>query len=175
MRSAGSTTLEYVTDGESPSVSPDGTWLAFVRGTKLWLRGPDGIERDVMNDGEVLEASVTDNDVVFSVQQGMTVSLFRKTLAGTDMPHEWIRGARYPAISADGRWLAYARHDRGGWHLWVANVQTGAQQRVTAADCNAITPTWSEGALYYSSDCNRGPGLTDLRQIPIEAALHGLR
>ena len=38
--------------------------------------------------------------------------------------------ARYPALSPDGRWMAYSRLEHGMWNLWLPQQKTGATRRV---------------------------------------------
>ena|SRR5579864_7310482 len=71
--------------------------------------------------------------------------------------HE-VRGAvRYPAISPDGKWLAFSRRDSGAWHLFVRDLGHGTEQQLTSAPCNATSPAWEDDhTLLYISDCGRG-------------------
>ncbi len=64
---------------------------------------------------------------------------------------------RYPALSADKRWMAYSHLDGGVWNLWVRNQETGTTQRVAAVPCNQIQPAWEADSktLLYSTDCGR--------------------
>ena len=65
--------------------------------------------------------------------------------------------SRYPALSPDGRWLAYSRFDRGAWNLWIREEQTGRLQRIGNVPCNQIQPGWENDSktLLYSTDCGR--------------------
>jgi Tol biopolymer transport system component len=81
------------------------------------------------------------------------------------------RPVRYPAVSPDGRWLAYAERARGNWQLWLLALDRGGRRRLTRADCNSISPAWRPDSrtLIYASDCARGIGLTtlvELRAVP---------
>jgi Tol biopolymer transport system component len=173
VRRVNSNAVEYVTDGESPSVSPNEKWLAFVRSGQLWLRSlNDGKERQVEMPGvEVREASASDTQVTFSAENNNDASVYRVALAAGSKPELWARGARYPSLRSDDRAIAFSRWERGTWHLRVRSLSSGAEIRLTNADCNATNPAWSDDALYYASDCDRGPGLTDVRKISLAAAL----
>ena len=74
------------------------------------------------------------------------------------------RPARYPAVSPDGRWLAYAEREHGNWQLWIVALAGGEPRRLTSADCNTISPAWRADSktLIYASDCGRGFALTAL-------------
>lgn len=68
-----------------------------------------------------------------------------------------IADARYPAISPDGRWLAYSRIERGVWNLWLTDLATGATRRIEDVPCNQIQPSWERDGktLLYGTDCGR--------------------
>jgi Tol biopolymer transport system component len=68
-----------------------------------------------------------------------------------------LDGARYPAVSPDGRWLAYAQMRGGSWNLWLRDLASGATRRITDADCNTTEPAWAADSktLVYASDCGR--------------------
>jgi Tol biopolymer transport system component len=65
--------------------------------------------------------------------------------------------SRYPAISPDGRWMAYSRFDGNGWNLWLRDQETGATRRIADVPCNQIQPSWEEDSetVLYSTDCGR--------------------
>jgi Tol biopolymer transport system component len=75
--------------------------------------------------------------------------------------------SRYPAISPDGRWLAYSRYQGGNWQLRVAELETGAERTLTHSDCNSISPAWEFDSrrVVYATDCGRGVGDTTLARI----------
>jgi Tol biopolymer transport system component len=79
------------------------------------------------------------------------------------------RPARFPAVWPDGRWLAYAEQEGGGWQLTLLELATGACRRLTDADGNAVTPVWQSDAqtLVYASDCGRGVGQTALYRMTV--------
>ena len=45
------------------------------------------------------------------------------------LPVTMVEDATMPAVSTDGRWLAFIRDDKGRGSLWVANLTEGKQQR----------------------------------------------
>ena len=77
--------------------------------------------------------------------------------------------SRYPALSPDGRWLAYSHLDSGVWNLWVRDQQTGASRRVADVPCDQIQPSWESDSktLLYATDCGRSLWLTGVarRQV----------
>ncbi|HZL17340.1 MAG TPA: hypothetical protein VFG23_06315 [Polyangia bacterium] len=83
------------------------------------------------------------------------------------LPATADRPARFPAVSPDGRWLAYAEEEGGGWQLTLLELATGLRRRLMDADCNAVTPIWQSDSqtLVYASDCGRGVGQTALYRV----------
>lgn len=73
-----------------------------------------------------------------------------------------IPDARYPALSPNGRWLAYSHLEHGVWNLWLLNVESGATRRVADVPCNQIQPSWEDDSktLLYGTDCGRSMWFT---------------
>jgi hypothetical protein len=173
-------------DAERPAVSMDGQWLAFIRETKgrgaLWVKplqpraggaGPDSLERSLSGeDLDVLEAVFDPADgIVFSARRGSGAPvLFHAELEPVSLEPISIAydivpaPRRFPAVSPDGRWLAFSQRDHSTWQLWVQDRTTGAERRLTASDCNSTAPAWYSDSkhLVYATDCGRGYGLTAL-------------
>lgn len=159
-----------IDDAASPVLSPNGEWLAFRRfekgSARLWLKSlADSSEFPITQTGiDVMESSFfPDNTIVFSA-----------TVWG--LPHLYIGDrygnfrlltndeTRYPAVSPDGRWLAFSQLQRGNWNLQLRDMMTGKVQALTNAQCNNIEPAWAADSktLFYASDCGRGLWLTAL-------------
>ena len=70
--------------------------------------------------------------------------------------------ARYPAVSPDGRWLAFSRFQSGAWNLYLLELQNRRERRLTNASCNQVEPSWEPDSrtLLYASDCGRALGFT---------------
>ncbi len=162
-----------VNKAELPVTSPDGHWLAYLRSdrgrSQLWLRDNQPgatVDAPMSPPGlNVFEMSfLAGNSIVFSAaQEHQPAHLFIQQ--GSDSPHLLVpEEARYPSVSPDGRWLAYARQSGGVWNLWLRNLQTGADQRLTSVDCNDVSPSWAldSKTLLFASDCARAFGLTAL-------------
>jgi hypothetical protein len=164
-----------IEDAGTPVVSPDGRGLGFIRMRRgrgqLWLLDRSaGVQRPVTDaDWDVLDFGFfPDNRIVFAGRRGAMPGLF-VVAAGmtTSSPTPLVasdRPLRYPAVSPDGRWLAYAEREHGSWQLRVAPVAGGEARRLTSADCNNISPAWRPDSrtLVYATDCARGVGLTTL-------------
>jgi|GEM_PF-502854 len=189
------TTLEVDNAGQ-PTASPDGQWLAFIRETQgrgsLWVKSigagaevapssahlapKQSEEKLVDSTSDVLEAAFfPDHRVAFAAQPDGRPALFVvdiKTQLVRLLSPPGVR-ARYPAISPDGEWLAYAQEEKGNWQLQVVKfsrpdeIATSDEHRLTNADCNSISPAWlpDSKTLVYATDCGRGLGLTALAKI----------
>ena len=164
-----------VEDATAPVVSADASRLGFIRQRggrgQLWLLDrSSGVQRPIASpDWDVLDfAFFPDNRIVLAARQGGRPGLFvvdAGALAAAPVPLAVSdRPARYPAVSPDGRWLAYAEREHGNWQLWVLPLAGGERRRLTGADCNTISPAWRADSktLIYASDCGRGFALTAL-------------
>jgi hypothetical protein len=171
-------------DAEKPVVSKDGQWLAFIRESKgrgtLWVKelkpgtkgtGLDSDERPVSgSDLDVLEAAFDpQGEIIFSARPRRRPPALFRTKSGSTYVAEESAAAprRFPAVSPDGRWLAFSQRAGGHWELWVQDRQTRAERRLTDNDCNSTAPAWYPDSkrLVYATDCARGYGLTALCRI----------
>jgi hypothetical protein len=174
-------------DAEQPTVSADGKWLAFIRESRgrgsLWIkelrtttRGlpVDMKESEVVANSsyDVLDAAfLADDRIIFAADLGASTQLFELDLkTGQAAPGPTSsQPARYPAVSPDGHWLAYSLDETGNWHLWLKNLGTGENRRLTEGDCNSTSPAWfgDSETLVYATDCGRALGLTALCRIRV--------
>jgi Tol biopolymer transport system component len=167
---------EYVTEGQQPSLSYDGRWLAFVREDQgriaIW-RSQDGSDPDRLhvepNLPDVLEMSVTiEGDIIAALGSAASPHLaLLRAATGEGRSLDEIAGAvRYPAVSADSKRLAFSRRESGSWHLFVRDFSTGTEKRLTNGACNATSPAWEDHrTLVYATDCGRGYGLNAVARI----------
>ncbi|MCU1250205.1 MAG: WD40-like beta Propeller containing protein [Edaphobacter sp.] len=170
---------EKIPGAESPVVSPNGKWLAYLREEQgrasIWLHALDRPEsRDTgltPPEFDALEMSFLPNgSLIFSAESnGGRPGLFLLDQTGT-VRSLGSEEARYPAISPDGHWLAFSKLQSGNWHLWLRDLHNGQTSRLTHADCNNVEPTWEPDSktLVYASDCGRALWFTALcrRHIP---------
>jgi dipeptidyl aminopeptidase/acylaminoacyl peptidase len=163
--------------GESPSVSPDGKWLAFVREEQgrstVWLAatGSSQPPRPVADIQHFLDLSVTTEGNVIAAVGGVSNPhlILIRSITGAIEPLTGIAGpVRYPAASPDGTRLAFSRRESGSWQLVVYELDGGAQRQLTHAPCNATSPSWeSSHILLYATDCGRGLGLNTLARVEL--------
>ena len=167
---------EYVGEGHDPAVSADGRWLAYLReehgATTIWLSKDGDPATPVRGSGKlagVLEMSLTDDGNLIVAAGGANPRLFLlpTDIGAADLLTE-IRGAvRYPAISPDGKRLAFSRRENGSWHLFFRDAR-GEERQLTSASCNATSPSWEDPqTILYVSDCGRGLGLSAAARVTV--------
>jgi hypothetical protein len=173
-------------DAEQPVVSGDGRWLGFVRRHRgrgsLWLvdlraapiAGSSApAPREIVDAGyDVMELGFfPDGRIVFAGWRpgGSRLYVVDPGSPGTvELPVSG-RPLRHPAVSPDGKWLAYAEREGPSWQLWVMSLPAGPRRRLTEGDCNSIEPAWfaDSKTLVYSTDCGRGLGHTALARVAL--------
>jgi hypothetical protein len=170
-----------IDDARDPMLSVDGRDLAFVRDGRGrgQLRVRKAFQSDVASEAaltpfslDVYEASfVSENEYAFSaVERGRPPQIYLTDAMHANAPLT-LGEARYPALSPDGRWMAYSGFGHGGWNLWLRDQKTGATWRIADVPCNQIEPAWEGDSkiLLYSTDCGRSLWFTAIarrRVIP---------
>ena len=168
-------------DAQEPVVSRDGEFLAFLRPIKghngLWLRRvgsslePAAEHRIVGENYDVREATfLPDHRVIFSSKQRGQFRLYIATQEGKIEALESPScSARYPAISPDGRWMAFSCEQGGGAQVHVMKWGGGMERQLTTGDCRSVSPAWTSDSqrLIYATDCGRGLGLTALAEVNV--------
>jgi hypothetical protein len=164
-----------IVDAESPALLDDGQKLAFLRqinGRKrLFVRdlahpsqpeqqlttatSPWNVEEIAVSPSKSLVISATKRDVTSRLYQVLGVDQLELIPAGE---------ARFPAISPDGRWLAFSTFRGGYWNLALRDLNTGATRPLTNVSCDQTMPAWlpDSKTLLYGSDCGRALGFTAL-------------
>jgi Glycosyltransferase family 87/WD40-like Beta Propeller Repeat len=156
-----------IDDAEDPMIAADGQSLAFLRTDHG--RGRLMVRSDFQSDSptevaltlprlNVYEASFqSQTEYAFSaVDQGRPPQIYLSDATHMNSPLA-LGEARYPALSPDGRWMAYSRFDHGAWNLWLRDQGSGAMRRIADVPCNQIEPAWEDDSktLLYSTDCGR--------------------
>jgi Glycosyltransferase family 87/WD40-like Beta Propeller Repeat len=169
-------------NAEKPAVSQDERWLAFVREStgrgSLWVKDlrPDAAERSTQlewqlspSDLDVLDVAFYATDrIVFSARRGGRPTLFTTAPYIREVSPEMpLLPRRFPAASPDGRWLAFSQLELSNWQLWIRDLRTHEERRLTDSDCNSVAPAWypDSKTLVYATDCGRGFGLTALCRL----------
>jgi hypothetical protein len=161
-----------VDDGCEPMFSADGGSVAFLRDDHG--RGRLMVDR-AFNSNSATEAALTppglnvyeasfvsEGEYAFSaVEDGYAPQIYLTDATHADAPIA-LGASRYPAISPDGKWMAYSRLDQGMWNLWLRDQGTGATRRIADVPCNQIQPSWESDSrtLLYDTDCGRSVWFT---------------
>ena len=159
-----------IVDAESPASLENGNKLAFLReigGRKhLFVRDPGGSDQQLTtatshwNVEEI--ASSPGKSLVVSATRGDASSRLYEVHGVDQLEPIPVGEARYPAISPDGRWLAFSIFRSGYWNLALRDLSTGAIRPLTNVSCDQTAPAWlpDSKTLLYSSDCGRALGFT---------------
>jgi hypothetical protein len=161
-----------IDDARDPKISADGKSLAFIRDDhgrgRLMVR--NALQSMTAADVALTPPSLNVYESTFLSEGEYAFS----AAAGGGAPQVYLTDAthknaalalgesRYPALSPDGRWLAYSRFEHGAWNLSLRDERTGATQRIGDVPCNQIEPNWDVDSktLLYGTDCGRSLWLT---------------
>jgi len=164
--------LPVIDDGREPRLSADGQSLGFLRDDhgrgQLMVRRSleSNANRDVAltpSRLNIYEASfVSEDEYAFSaVADGLPPEVYL-----TDATHKnspiGLGESRYPAISPDGRWMAYSHLEQGMWNLWLRDQGTGVTRRIGNVPCNQVQASWEADSktIVYGTDCGRSVWFT---------------
>lgn len=163
----GNPSRAVINDAREPMLSSDGQSLAFVRHDhgrgRLMVR--KAFQSSAASDTELTPASLNVYEVSFLSEREYAFSATKEQhppqVFLTDAAH-WntplaLGEARYPALSPDGRWMAYSHFEHGAWNLWIRDQRTGTTRRIADEPCNQIQPSWESDSkmLLYGTDCGR--------------------
>jgi Tol biopolymer transport system component len=156
-----------VDDAREPVLPTKGQNLAFVRDKHG--RG-QLMMREAFTDENAKELALTPSSLnvyemsflskeeyAFSaVERGRPPQVYLNDATHANAPLS-LGESRYPALSPDGRWMAYSHLYNGMWNLWLRNERTGVTRRIADVPCNQIQPAWEDDSetLLYSTDCGR--------------------
>lgn len=156
-----------ISDAREPMLSSNKQSLAFVRDSqgrgRLMVR--TAFQSNAANEValtpyslNVYEASfLSESEYAFAATKGQyypQIFLTDATHLNTPLA---LGESRYPALSPDGRWMAYSHFEDGMWNLWIRDQQTGVTRRIANEPCNQVQPSWENDSktLLYSTDCGR--------------------
>jgi len=105
-----------------PSLSPDGKFLAFIKGSNLWRM--DLASSSGADDGKPFHR-LTPNDKSLRTLRPQTAILTKQKEAKQDGPLSW---------SPDGKMIAYAQDGE----IWVTDSKGSSQVQITSAKNNAL-------------------------------------
>ena len=154
-----------IQDAHSPILLPNDHGIAFLRSrlglSRLYLASsPSPISPSSIN---ILEATpLPDDTFIAAATVGQSTAALYVIAPGLPPVALSLGEARYPALSPDGRWLAYSRFQSGAWNLWLQDRNSLTTHRLAEVGCNQVEPAWEPDShtLLYASDCGRALGLT---------------
>jgi hypothetical protein len=137
--------LRWLHDGRSEELSFEGQAI-------LPRLAPDGVSVD-------FELVANRN----STLMGFDPSTRRSTQIAT------AAGRSSMAVSPNGKWMAFETTRDGPTHIWLRDLSTGRESRLTGGNCNSSAPAWEldSEALLFASDCQRAFGLPALYRASI--------
>jgi hypothetical protein len=97
------------------------------------------------------------------VENGSSSMMEFDPATGKATPREMPVPADFPdaVTSADGKWMAFTDTRHGPMQVWVRELSSGQEMRLTGGNCNNSSPAWeldSKG-IVFASDCGRAFGL----------------
>lgn len=142
-------------EGSDPAWTGDGRGLVISRPhegrRRLFSIGADGRSAKLLTDGSVqgdeTAPSVQGGNVFFAIGSDDDADLYRVATGG-GAPARWTRNPardRSPAVSPDGKQIAFVSDRSGGDEIWVmpADRPFGEARRVTFNDGDDTDPAWS--------------------------------
>lgn len=157
------TRLTVTGSAQLPTWTPDGQRIVFFSqeggGAFWWMRAdgstpaekllsmPSGLAGTVTNDAHSL---------VFERLLGGTWSVWAAALDGDRTPRKLVEDKHdsyMPAVSPDGKWLAYASNLSGRYEVYVMPFSRNAAP-VQVSDAGGVEPAWSSDGrrLFYRGD-----------------------
>jgi len=160
---------KHVGLNSSPAWSPDGGTIAMTLSkdgnTEIYLKNADGSNpRRLTNDpGSDTSPTFdpTGRQIAFVSERGGVPQIHVMNSDGSNV-HRVTFGKSYdPAWSPDGRMIAYVAENSGeGFEIYVLNVQSGENYRLTDSAGNNESPSWSADSRHVIFSSTRaGKGL----------------
>ena len=150
----------------SPRWSRNGRWIFYSRGTDIWRVAPDSVDGDRGAPSEVarLERAVSfdlmdeDGAISYIAVHGSSNLVFLDLTTG-DSRLLTVGTAvdSLPAVSPDGREIAFIRRTEGTISLEVLDLASGGTRTIMATEAAACCPAWSPDGREIAYVSTGGP------------------
>jgi len=158
-----------------PAVSQAGVFyqsMSLDRYVLRWLH--DNRNEELVFAGQAFHprATAADGPIVFELAANRTSTMMqfdpgtRKTFPlVAPVPAD----SASPVVSPDGRWIAFTSTRKGPEQVWLRNLSSGQETRLTGGNCNSSSPAWAldSKSILFASDCGRAYGLPALYRAPV--------
>jgi Tol biopolymer transport system component len=169
--------LAHPADADAhPRFSPDGKRIVFAsnreektRQTDLWTVSPDGSNLRRLTSVEGLKGRPTwfsDNTrIIFESNRNGGWGLWALEPDGRVAPLPRPTPSMRPAWSPDGWWLAYQSQRGGNQDLYLTQMKTGQERRLTTDPAREGDPAWSRDSRRIAFVSDRA-GTDDIWTMP---------
>ena len=133
-------------------------WVHDGRSEELAFEGQAVLPR-LARDGESVDFELVANRN--STMMEFNPSTRRSTRIGVAVESDRPPAA---AVSPNGKWMAFESAQDGPMHIWLRDLSSGRERRLTGGNCNSAAPAWEldSKAILFASDCQRAFGLPAL-------------
>jgi hypothetical protein len=180
--------LQKLEDAESPVFSADGAWMAYLHEEKgrgsLWVMHMQGRQDSAATLLELVSRTrdvrgmtfLPYGDLVFAATVDGRLGLYSMPPNRSREMEPFLVGdgptnapTDAPAVSPDGRWIAFRTLVNHRWQLAAMELATHRRKLLTAGDCDAYAPAWLDrSTILYATDCGRAVGLTALAKVRVD-------
>ena len=164
----------------TPTFSPDGRMIAYVRRQRgdadVWLMRSDGSDKRPLVDGEQDELQPaffpSGRSLAFTVFDGSRDwDIHSVRIDGTH--RRWlVQRATFPAISPNGRWLAFSKDGEGGG-VRLQNLRSGKVRRLTTGSAQELDFSPDGRRIVFTGQRRCRPGKGDLRFAVLTVGVGG--
>jgi hypothetical protein len=132
-------------------------WLHDGRNDKLSFEG-QALHPRLALDGESVYFELVANRI--STMMQFDPSTGKATQRAVPVPLD----SAVSAVSPDGKWMAFESVQNAPTEIWLRNLSSGQERRLTGGNCNSSSPAWEldSKAILFASDCGRAFGLPAL-------------
>ncbi len=179
-------TTGYYEEG-SHAWSPDGKWIAFASyrdgGLEIYKMRPNGKTIQRLTDGEGSRStpnwSPDSQDLIFDGRHLRNWQLYQLPADASTPPTQITQasdGATFPAVSPDGKWIAFITNPGNDEPLLYLRSWDGSSYRqVNAPTSSAYLPAWSPDSQTLLISVNIRSVYSTLYQLKItDSAIEGV-